>query len=100
MQTANVVALQDLVALDPPSAGTASPDNPLAKADLIVARFSDGSTDCIVYGKDRLKQIVENDIPARLSKIVVLVKDRELEILCAMVKALRGHCDVASVTEH
>jgi hypothetical protein len=96
----NIIPLQDLIALDPPSAGTKSPDNPLTDADLIFARCSDGSPDRLILGRDWLNLIIEAGVPAHLSKIVVLLEDRELEVLLAMVEVLRGHHDVESVSEH
>jgi hypothetical protein len=94
-----VTTLAELIALDPPSAGTKSADNPLAAVDLIFAHFRDGS-ETIVYGVERLTEIVERESAARLSKLIVRVADDEFETLCAMVFVLRGHHDVAGATTH
>jgi hypothetical protein len=73
----NVIALQDMIALDPPSAGTKSPDNPLKDADLIFARYSNNSRDCLVFPTDWLNRIIATGISVPLSEIVVLIEDPE-----------------------
>jgi hypothetical protein len=97
--TENTIALRDLIALDPPSAGTNASGNPLARADVIFARFGDGSQ-CIIYGTYLLKAIVETGKPKLSAVLVVLVEDHELETLCAMVHVLRGHHDYVGATTH
>jgi hypothetical protein len=96
------LTVAELIALDPPSAGTKSPDNPLAAADLIVAHFLHNGSENIVYGKERLEKILESGTAAPLLTIKVRVRDDgdDLAVLCAMVEALRGHHDYEGATTH
>jgi hypothetical protein len=101
-----VTTVAELIALDPWSAGTQSPDNPLAVADLIFARFSDGS-EHVVYDRAQSAEIVASGVPARLSKIIARVRDYDpseisdddLEV-CAQWLFVCGHQDFVSETNH
>jgi hypothetical protein len=88
--------IPELVALDPPTAGTKASGNPLATADLIMGVFLDEpDTKYIVYGKHQLERVIYSKKTKAMLKIVVRLDTREeLDVLCAMVAALRGKHDL------
>jgi hypothetical protein len=98
------VTLADLIALDPPSAGTSSPGNPIKNAEVVFAAFDDAPNQLtVVYGKDRLAEISASKQQAQLRPVVVQLascNSDELEQLAAMVKVIHGHHDLDEVEVH
>jgi hypothetical protein len=98
------ITLDELVALDPPTAGTSSPSNPLRTAEVILAAFDDAPGEvAVVRGFRCLSDIIDQKRSADVQRVVLQLRSKhsnELEQLAAMVTVIHGSHDLKQASDH
>ena len=78
----------------------ADPRPALHGANLIVGVDVTTQDEFLVYGRDLLKRIIESGVAeeARCLKVALDVESKELEMLCALVRHIKGKVDYSGGT--
>lgn len=98
------IPLEELVKLDPSSAGAKSFGNPILNADVVFAVYEDApGLYSLVYGASLITEILEEQKPRAVIPLVVMLNSRhsdELATLAAMVQVIRGGHDLPTISIH
>jgi hypothetical protein len=98
------IRLEELVKLDPSSAGAKSFGNPILNADVVLAAYQDApGVYSLVYGESLLTETVQDQKPRDVIPLVVMLNSLhsdELHKLAAMVQVIRGGHDVPTTCIH